>query len=436
MNILATLKNAWKTEDLKKKIIFTFFIILLFRIGSNIPVPFVNADALNSVFNNSTGNLLGYFNMLSGGAMSAGVIFALTIQPYINSSIIIQLLTVAIPQFQRWQKDGGEEGRKKLRNITRYLSVAIACLLAYGYYTILSSNHALQYTYADGAKGWIAMFTICLTLVAGSCLVVWLGECVDEKGIGNGISVILFASIVSRGSSLLASSLYLFRQGMWWVVLIMLVVFLAIIVCIVFMDAAERRIPIQYAKRQIGRKVYGGQSTHLPIKVAMTGVMPIIFAFAIIGVPATIAQFFPDSAYADWLDKYFSTTTALYMILTFVLIILFNYFYLSIQYDPVEISNNIKNNGGTIPGIRPGKPTSDFIIRCVNRVTLCGAMFLGVVAVLPYIIEAIMKAMDIEAAAGLAVGGTSVMILVSVALETVRSLESQMLMRHYKGFLD
>lgn len=431
MNILATLKNAWKTEDLKKKIIFTFFIIILFRIGVNIPVPFVNSDAVNAIFTNSAGNLLGYFNMLSGSALSQGVIFALTIQPYINSSIIIQLLTVAIPQFQSWQKDGGEAGRKKLRNITRYLSVAIAVVQAYGYYSILNAYSALEYTYADGGKGWLAMLTIVFTLVAGSCLVTWLGECVDEKGIGNGISIILFASIVSRGASLVANSLALFRYGQWWIVLIMLVVFLAVVVSIVFMDAAERRIPIQYAKRQIGRKVYGGQSTHLPIKVAMTGVMPIIFAFAIIGVPATIAQFFPKSGYYTWVNKYFSTTSPLYMILTFVLIILFNYFYLSIQYDPVEISNNIKNNGGTIPGIRPGKPTSDFIIRSVNRVTLCGALFLGVIAVLPYIIEAI-----VPAASGLAIGGTSVMILVSVALETVRGLESQMLMRHYKGFLD
>ncbi len=437
MNILSTLKNAWQTADLKKKIIYTFFIIILFRIGTSIPVPFLDASVVRAFFNGGGGattseNLLSYFNMLSGNALAQGTVFALTIQPYINASIIMQLLTIAIPKLERLQRDGGEVGQRKIKNWTRYVTVIIAAIQAYGYYTILSyQSGAVMYTYSDGAKGWLAMFSIVLTLMAGSMLVMWLGECIDEKGIGNGISMILFASIVSRGPELITYGIYLVRGNMWWLIPIVLVVGLAMVVFIVFMDGAERRIPIQYAKRQVGRKMYGGQNTFLPIKVAMTGVMPIIFTFAIVGVPATIAQFVPNSGFARWVENYFSSTSPLYMILTFVLIIGFNYFYIMIQYNPIEIANNIKNNGGTIPGIRPGKPTSDFITKCVNRVTIAGAVFLGIIALVPFIIQAI-----IPEAAGLAMGGTSIMIMVSVALETVRGLESQMLMRHYKGFLD
>lgn len=432
MNIFTTLRNAWKTSDLKAKIVFTCFIIILFRIGINIPVPFVNADALASFFQNNSGNLLGYFNMLSGNALAYGTIFALTIQPYINASIIIQLLTVAIPALERLQKDGGEEGKKKLKTATRFLTIAIAIIQAFGYYTIMTNGYSTSLlNLPTGMPTWFGVVIFVAILLAGSLLVMWLGECIDEKGIGNGISMILFASIVSRGVSLIGYCIQKIQTGYWWIVPIFLVLGILMFAFIVFMDSAERRIPIQYAKRQVGRKMYGGQNTFLPVKVAMTGVMPIIFTYAIVGLPATIAQFFPNSGFANFVTKYFSSTSALYIIIAFVLIIAFNFFYISIQYNPVEISNNIKNNGGTIPGIRPGKPTSDFIIRVVNRVTIVGALFLGVIATIPYILEAVIG----SAMQGLALGGTSVMIVVSVALETVKQLESQMLMRQSKGFL-
>lgn len=432
MNIFTTLRNAWKTSDLKAKIVFTCFIIILFRIGINIPVPFVNTDALQSFFSSQSSTLLGYFNMLSGNALAYGTLFALTIQPYINASIIIQLLTVAIPALERLQKDGGEAGKKKLKNATRFLTIGIGLIQAFGYYTIMTNGYSTSLMHLPtGMPEWFGIAIFVVLLLAGSMLVMWLGESIDEKGIGNGISIILFASIVSRGVSLVGYCVQKAQTGYWWIIPIFVVLGLVMFAFIVFMDSAERRIPIQYAKRQVGRKMYGGQSTFLPVKVAMTGVMPIIFTYAIVGLPATIAQFFPNSGLAKFVTNHFSSTSPIYIILAFVLIIAFNFFYISIQYNPVEISNNIKNNGGTIPGIRPGKPTSDFIIRVVNRVTIVGALFLGIIATVPYILEAIFG----EAMTGLALGGTSVMILVSVALETVKQLESQMLMRQSKGFL-
>lgn len=432
MNIFMTLRNAWKTSDLKAKIVFTCFIIILFRIGINIPVPFVNTDALQSFFSSQSSTLLGYFNMLSGNALAYGTLFALTIQPYINASIIIQLLTVAIPALERLQKDGGEAGKKKLKNATRFLTIGIGLIQAFGYYTIMTNGYSTSLmNLPNGMPEWFGIAIFVVLLLAGSMLVMWLGESIDEKGIGNGISIILFASIVSRGVSLVGYCVQKAQTGYWWIIPIFVVLGLVMFAFIVFMDSAERRIPIQYAKRQVGRKMYGGQSTFLPVKVAMTGVMPIIFTYAIVGLPATIAQFFPNSGLAKFVTNHFSSTSPIYIILAFVLIIAFNFFYISIQYNPVEISNNIKNNGGTIPGIRPGKPTSDFIIRVVNRVTIVGALFLGIIATVPYILEAIFG----EAMTGLALGGTSVMILVSVALETVKQLESQMLMRQSKGFL-
>ena len=432
MNIFTTLRNAWKTSDLKAKIVFTCFIIILFRIGINIPVPFVNTEALQSFFSSQSSTLLGYFNMLSGNALAYGTLFALTIQPYINASIIIQLLTVAIPALERLQKDGGEAGKKKLKNATRFLTIGIGLIQAFGYYTIMTNGYSTSLmNLPTGMPEWFGIAIFVVLLLAGSMLVMWLGESIDEKGIGNGISIILFASIVSRGVSLVGYCVQKAQTGYWWIIPIFVVLGLVMFAFIVFMDSAERRIPIQYAKRQVGRKMYGGQSTFLPVKVAMTGVMPIIFTYAIVGLPATIAQFFPNSGFAKFVTNHFSSTSPIYIILAFVLIIAFNFFYISIQYNPVEISNNIKNNGGTIPGIRPGKPTSDFIIRVVNRVTIVGALFLGLIATVPYILEAIFG----EAMTGLALGGTSVMILVSVALETVKQLESQMLMRQSKGFL-
>ena len=432
-NIWAILRNSWASGDLRRKIMFTAGIIILFRIGANLPVPFLNSDTISSFFN-ADGSLLSYFNMLSGNTLAQGTVFALTVQPYINASIIIQLLTVALPPLERLAKDGGEAGRKKIQTITRYVTIGIALIQAFGYYTILRYQaNAIPSEYTTGAMGWVVMAAIVVLLMAGSMLVMWMGESIDEHGIGNGVSMILFASIVSRGIDLVLYGTAAIQQGNWWIVPLILILGLLMLCFIVFMDGAERRIPIQYAKRQVGRKMYGGQSSFLPIKVAMTGVMPIIFTYAIVGLPATIAQFLSsDNGFRQWVEKWFSTTSALYIILSFLLIIAFNYFYISIQYNPVEISNNIKNNGGTIPGIRPGKPTADFIIKCVNKVTLFGALFLGVIAVLPYILQGIFG----DAVQGLAIGGTSVMILVSVALETVKNLESQILMRHYKGFLE
>lgn len=432
-NIWAILRNSWMSGDLRRKIMFTAGIIILFRIGANLPVPFLNSDTISSFFN-ADGSLLSYFNMLSGNTLAQGTVFALTVQPYINASIIIQLLTVALPPLERLAKDGGEAGRKKIQTITRYVTIGIALIQAFGYYTILRYQaNAIPSEYTTGAMGWIVMAAIVVLLMAGSMLVMWMGESIDEHGIGNGVSMILFASIVSRGIDLVLYGTAAIQQGNWWIVPLILILGLLMLCFIVFMDGAERRIPIQYAKRQVGRKMYGGQSSFLPIKVAMTGVMPIIFTYAIVGLPATIAQFLSsDNGFRLWVEKWFSATSALYIILSFLLIIAFNYFYISIQYNPVEISNNIKNNGGTIPGIRPGKPTADFIIKCVNKVTLFGALFLGVIAVLPYILQVIFG----DAVQGLAIGGTSVMILVSVALETVKNLESQILMRHYKGFLE
>ncbi len=432
-NIWAILRNSWASGDLRRKIMFTAGIIILFRIGANLPVPFLNSDTISSFFN-ADGSLLSYFNMLSGNTLAQGTVFALTVQPYINASIIIQLLTVALPPLERLAKDGGEAGRKKIQTITRYVTIGIALIQAFGYYTILRYQaNAIPSEYTTGAMGWIVMAAIVVLLMAGSMLVMWMGESIHEHGIGNGVSMILFASIVSRGIDLVLYGTAAIQQGNWWIVPLILILGLLMLCFIVFMDGAERRIPIQYAKRQVGRKMYGGQSSFLPIKVAMTGVMPIIFTYAIVGLPATIAQFLSsDNGFRQWVEKWFSTTSALYIILSFLLIIAFNYFYISIQYNPVEISNNIKNNGGTIPGIRPGKPTADFIIKCVNKVTLFGALFLGVIAVLPYILQVIFG----DAVQGLAIGGTSVMILVSVALETVKNLESQILMRHYKGFLE
>ena len=406
--------------------------LLYYNTFQNIPVPFVNTDALQSFFSSQSSTLLGYFNMLSGNALAYGTLFALTIQPYINASIIIQLLTVAIPALERLQKDGGEAGKKKLKNATRFLTIGIGFIQAFGYYTIMTNGYSTSLmNLPTGMPEWFGIAIFVVLLLAGSMLVMWLGESIDERGIGNGISMILFASIVSRGVSLVGYCVQKAQTGYWWIIPIFVVLGLVMFAFIVFMDSAERRIPIQYAKRQVGRKMYGGQSTFLPVKVAMTGVMPIIFTYAIVGLPATIAQFFPNSGFAKFVTNHFSSTSPIYIILAFVLIIAFNFFYISIQYNPVEISNNIKNNGGTIPGIRPGKPTSDFIIRVVNRVTIVGALFLGIIATVPYILEAIFG----EAMTGLALGGTSVMILVSVALETVKQLESQMLMRQSKGFL-
>ena len=446
-----TIRNAWSIPDLRKKILFTLLIVIIFRIGSVIPVPFLNMDALANVMNNAQGSgvddtLVGYLNTLSGGAFSNATIFAMGITPYINSSIIMQLLCVAIPPLERLSKEG-EEGRKKIAAITRYVTVGLGLIQGTAYYFFLKNTIDSEVEnatglpiakYTSGFSMWFAAFVIILTFTAGTALIMWLGEQINKNGIGNGISILLFAGIVARlpyTVNLLGEYWKLGSQGStqyYILVPLFVVLFLAVIWFITFMQEAERRIPIQYAKRVVGRKMYGGQSTHLPIKVALGGVMPIIFASSILSIPSTIQMFIGKNLEGFWKGFFdaFSTRGWLYAVLYFVLILAFAYFYTTIQYNPIEMANNLKQNNGTIPGIRPGRPTADFIAKILSRITLIGALFLSVIALLPILYS------DFSGMYGLSMGGTSVIIIVGVALDTAKQLESQMMMRHYKGFLD
>ena len=433
--MLKTVRDAWNIPELRKKILFTLLIILLYRLGNAVPVPYVNVSALRLYFEQLQNTVLGLYNMMSGGAFSTATIFALSIQPYINASIIIQLLTIAIPALERMSKEEGEEGRKKIASITRYATVAIGLLMGFAYYMLMRNNGLL----AAGMENnvWVAI-VIVLTFTSGSALIMWLGEQITEFGIGNGISMILFASIVSRlPQSVLQSISNVVSPAseasrlMWWQAVLVFLGALALIVLIVFVNDAERRIPVQYAKRVVGRKMYGGQSTYLPMKVNMSGVMPIIFAQSIASLPATIAAL-AGSRSDGWFMKLFDTTSIAYAIIYFLLILFFAYFYSTIQFNPVEVSNNLKKNGGYIPGYRPGKPTSEFIAKVLNRITLFGAIYLGIIACVPILVSHFSKA---QALTGLSLGGTSIIIAVGVALETVRALEAQLVMRNYKGFL-
>ncbi len=429
--MLQTLRNAWRIEDLRKKILFTLAIVLLYRLGNSIPVPYVNVEALKSYFTQLQNTVLGLYNVMSGGAFSQATIFALSIQPYINASIIMQLLCIAIPALERMQKEEGEEGRKKIASITRYVTVAIGLLMGFGYYMLISNNHLLNTQYQGSIP---AAIVVILTFTSGSALIMWLGEQITEFGIGNGISIILFASIVSRMPSSVISSISNIAAGQlqWWVLLLMILGALLLIVLIVFVNDAERRIPVQYAKRVVGRRMYGGQSTHLPMKVNMSGVMPIIFAQSIASLPATIAMLTGAST-DGWFQKVFGSTSLLYALIYFLLIIFFAYFYSTIQFNPIEVANNLKKNGGYIPGFRPGKPTSEFIQRVLNKITLFGAIYLGIIAVVPILVSHFSKS---AALTGISLGGTSIIIVVGVALETFRTLEAELLMRNYKGFLN
>ena len=431
-----TIRNAWGIPDLRKKILFTLFIIVIFRIGSVIPVPFLDITALNSLMGNlsENGGMLAYLDTMSGGAFSNATLFAMSVTPYINSSIIIQLLTVAIPALERLSKEG-EEGRKKIGKITRYVTVLLGLIQGGAYYWWLSASKIVTYT--DGFYGVFAAATIILTFTAGTALMMWLGEQINQKGIGNGISMILFAGIISRVPDMvinLIKQISVAPQN-WFFVPLILVIYVLMIAFVILMTNAERRIPVQYAKRVVGRKMYGGQTNHIPIKVAMAGVMPIIFAMSIMSLPATIGYFFgvtATSGHAFWSDfiALFSTNNVVYAILYFFLIIGFNYFYIAMQYNPVQIANDLKKNNGAIPGYRPGKPTSDFIHNSLSKVTLVGAIFLGIIAIFPIIFQ------NLTGITGLSLGGTTILIVVGVALETVRALESQMMMRHHKGFLE
>ena len=428
--MVQTFRNAWKIPELRRKILFTLFIVLLYRLGNAVPVPYVDTNILATYFAQLKNTVLGLYNTMSGGAFSLATIFALSIQPYINASIIIQLLCIAIPALERLSKEGGEEGKKKIAAITRYSTVGIGLLQGYGYYLLMSRNGIIV---SEAPAVWAAI-VIVMTFTAGSALVMWLGEQITEFGIGNGISIILFASIVSRFPQGLGNlvSKAINHDLSWVATILMLIGALAMIVMIVIVNDAERRIPVQYAKRVVGRKMYGGQATYLPMKVNMSGVLPIIFAQSIASLPPTIILLCGGNQ-NSWFMRTFDSNTIPYAIVYFLLILFFAYFYATIQFNPVEVANNLKKNGGFIPGYRPGKPTSEFIQKVLNKVTLFGAVYLGIIACVPIIISACSKA---AADTGISLGGTSIIIVVGVAIETVQALESQMLMRHYKGFLE
>lgn len=450
------MKNAWKVKEIRQKILYTVLILVIFRFGCAIMAPFVDTAALSTwVAENSEGNIISYMNMLSGGALSKATVFSLSISPYINAQIIIQLLTYALPPLERLSKEG-EEGRKKINFISTVLALVIAVFTAFAYYLTMKNTmrtadgkSVLYYT-NGGFEEVFSMICILFVFVAGASLIIWLGGLIDEKGIGNGISMILLAGIISRYPVDIFNMVKLMfdketRADYVFAVPLVGVLYLAIIVFIVFMNNAERRIPIQYAKRVIGRKQYGGQNTHIPIKVCMSGVLPIIFAMSFMQLPSTIELFVPRYQYPNGFGQkfyngfldFFNSQSLGYAALYFLLIIGFNYFYVSMQYNPTEIANNLRQNNGGIPGIRPGKPTSDFIQRVLSKITLFGAFFLGIIAVFPILFSKLMTdAFGLYHLSSISMGGTSILIVVSVALETTRTLESQMMMRHHKGFLE
>ena len=428
-----TFKNAMSIPEMRRKILYTLFIILLYRIGAAIHVPYTDYEAMQSAFNFADGNLFAYLNILSGDAFSKATLFALSISPYITSSIVIQLLTIAIPALERKSKQG-EEGQKFLTQLTRVVTVVLGFLTAFGYYMYMKNYGFLT----ERGNGVFGAFVIILCYAAGASLIMWLAEKINEKGIGNGISMILFANIIASTAGGVSSMIQYALGGAWKLVLIEVLLFLAlaIVAFVVFITNSERRLPVQYAKKQVGRKMYGGQSTTLPIKLNMSGVMPIIFASSIVSIPSTIEMIIASRLKkGGFWEKFFdvlSYNSPVYAIFFFILIIAFSYFYILISFNPVEVSNNLKKNGGFIPGYRPGKPTSDYITKVLNRITLIGALFLGVIAVAPLIVNMLTGSQ----LGSIAFGGSSLLILVGVILETEREMEAQMSMRHYKGFLD
>ncbi len=458
--MIQTIRKAWGIPELRKKLIFTVLILLIFRIGNAITVPYVNVTALKAQLDSMGTTIFGLLNVMSGGAFATATVFALGVQPYINSSIIIQLLTVAIPALERLARDGGEEGKKKIQSITRYTTVGIAVLQAFGYYMMMKNYNLL----APGATGIWPALVIMVSMIAGSSFVMWMGEQVTEFGVGNGVSIILFAGIISRVPNMIGSMIdgvrtyngigsgattmdsltsagYSQQQAQSilnsampvWGAILLVVGILALVVFIVFINDAERRIPVQYAKRQVGRKMYGGQSSNLPMKVGMAGVLPVIFAQSIASLPITVWSFIgvpEEGTVSRAIYNAIDARSFVYIVVYFIMIIGFSYFYASIQFNPVEIANNLKKQGGFIPGFRPGKPTVEFIKRVLNKITLFGAIYLAIVAICPILVS------KVVGNGSVAIGGTSVIIVVGVALETVKALESQMLMRQYKGFLE
>ncbi len=444
-----TLKNAWKIPELKSKILFTIMIIVLYRLGSNLPMPWLNPVQIDAVVN-AGGSALSWLNTLSGGALAQGTLFALNVSPYITASIVIQLLTIAIPKFEQWSKEG-EEGKKKLSLVTRIVTVVLALVTAIGY-TLLMENQGALTVDSDSNWIWFVRIALVLTYCAGASIIMWLAEKINEHGIGNGISIILFANIIARLPAIMGSlwsrcfiakwsfiTADNWRLVQWPIGGVLLLLFVAILlaatVAVIWFSNSERRIPVQYAKRVVGRKMYGGQATTLPLKLDMAGVMPVIFASSIVSILPTIASFM-NNGFSTFVNNYLSANSFPYIALQIILIVAFAYFYITISFNPVEVSNNLRNNGGAIPGIRPGKPTVDYIKKILNRITFLGALFLCVLSGLPMIVNAVWAAIDGVGIPDLAFSGTSLLIVVGVALETFRELEAQMTLRNYKGFLD
>lgn len=416
-----TLKNAWRIKDIRQKIIFTIVMLFIYRVGTYVPIPGVDSSYIQAIV--EKGGLLGFFDMITGGAFANYTIFAMGITPYINSSIIMQLLTVAIPKLEELAKEG-EDGRKKIAQYTRYVTIILAFIQSLG----------ITYGLARGAivgGTFFSYFLVALTLTAGTAFLMWMGEQITDKGIGNGISLLIFASIVSRLPVAVATTIqrtFVAKVQSVWSLPLIIVFAVLLIAGVIYVDLGERRIPVQYSKRVVGRKVYGGQSTHIPMKVNASGVLPIIFAISILSFPQTIALLVPNSGFANWVGSHFNQGSALYAIIYGLLIIFFTYFYTQITFNPVEIANNLKQYGGFVMGIRPGKPTAEYLSRISNRITFVGSLFLTAIAIIPIIASAVAKI-------PMYFGGTAILILVGVAMETSRELESQMLMRHYKGFL-
>ncbi len=448
-----TLKNAWKIPELKSKLLFTLFIIVLYRIGANIPMPWVNPDVLEQQFNMNGGNAFTWLNLLSGGALSRGTLFALSVSPYITASIVVQLLTIAFKRLADWQKDG-ERGRKKISALTRGITVGLALVTSIGYAMFLNTYGMLNYTSKDGSSFWLQMITLVACFCAGASLIMWLAERINEYGIGNGISVILFANIIARLPAMIGS-LYsrcfetrwkMFAEVESWqlpqtiIGIVLCLLFAAILLfftlLVIWFSNSERRIPVQYAKRVVGRKMYGGQSSNLPLKLDMTGVMPIIFSSSIVSILPTVAGFFPNSGFGKFVNNYLGMNSFPYLAVYLILVVAFAYFYVTISFNPVEVANNLQSNGGAVPGIRPGRETIEYIKKILNRITLLGAIFLCVLSGVPMIVNAVWYAIDGVGLADLAFSGSSLLIVVGVALETYRQLEAQMTLRNYKGFLD
>lgn len=441
--MFGTIARAWKMPELRKKLLYTVMIVIIFRMGSMIPVPFLDVEALKGLMGSLAegGSILAYLDTMSGGAFAQATLFAMSVTPYINSSIIMQLMAVAIPALEALQREG-EEGRKKLTAITRYLTITLGLLQGTAYYTYLRNARYGEKSivkYTEGYEGLFVAFVIVFVFTAGTTLIMWLGEQINSKGIGNGISILLFAGIVSRMPALITKlGMYIslaiqmpenFRKY-YFLVPLFVFIFLVMMWVIVFMNDAERRIPIQYPQRTVGRKMYAAQSTHIPLKIGLAGVMPVIFASSILSVPTFITFFAKPTGIAKTILDAFAVNGWLYMILYFFLIIMFAYFYVAITYNPIEMSNNLRQSNGMIPGIRPGKPTTEYLSKILSKVTFLGALFLAFIALFPIIFG---KSTGMN---NLSLGGTSIIILVGVALETVKQIESQMMMKHYKGFLD